>query len=309
MASHALPLAGVRVVEMEGIGPGPLGACVLADFGADVVSVSQVGRRGQVLSKADPVSRGKRSIALNLKSPEGHAAFCRIAAQADVLIEPYRPGVMEKLGLGPDVLTAANPRLIYARMTGWGQGGDEKISKSAGHDANYISIAGTLDLFRRGDESPSPPANFAGDYAGGGMMLAMGVLLAVIERATSGRGQVIDVAMIDGANYVALPLFKWMQTGFVPTRPDGSGHLDAPRSVLNQAPYWVTIYKCADGEYVSVQSIEPPFFKLMMQGIGLASRDEETGKIVRACRARKRGRGGAGEGSRGGEPGRGEREG
>jgi alpha-methylacyl-CoA racemase len=146
---------------------------------------------------------------------------------------------MEKLGLGPEVLCVDNPGLIYARMTGWGQKGDPAYVYAAGHDSNYISISGALDLFRRGEERPLPPGNFAGDYAGGGTMMAMGVLLAVIERSKSGKGQVIDVAMCDGANYVALPMFKWMQPGGIfPSRPDG--HLDATTSPLHQAPYWST---------------------------------------------------------------------
>jgi alpha-methylacyl-CoA racemase len=204
-----MALAGIKVLELEGIGPGPLAACVLADFGADVITISRVVK-GRVASQADPVSRGKRSIALDLKSADGVATLKKMVKQADVFIEPFRPGAVEKLGIGPDVLCAENPRLIYGRMTGFGQGGT-KFEKMAGHDANYLALAGTLDLFRRGDERPLPPANFAGDYAGGGMMLAMGVLIAVIERATSDKGQVIDAAMVDGANYVALPLYKWMQ--------------------------------------------------------------------------------------------------
>jgi alpha-methylacyl-CoA racemase len=191
-----------------------------------------------------------------------------MAKKVDVVVDPFRPGVMEKLGLGPDVLCADNPRLIFARMTGWGQKGDPAYVYSAGHDSNYISIGGALDLFRRGEERPLPPGNFAGDYAGGGTMLAMGVLLAVIERAKSGKGQVIDVAMTDGANYVALPMFKWMQPGGIfPSRPDG--HLDATASPLHQAPYWSTTYVCKCGGWVSVQPMEPAFFKIAMTELGL----------------------------------------
>ena len=180
-----MALSGVKVLELEGIGPGPLGACILADFGADVVSISRLVK-GKVRSQADPVSRGKRSIALDLKSPEGLAALKRLASKADVFIEPFRPGVVEKMGCGPEVLCALNPRLIYGRMTGFGQGGT-KFEKMAGHDANYLALSGTLDLFRREGDRPAPPANFAGDYAGGGVMLAMGVLLALIDRGKSGK--------------------------------------------------------------------------------------------------------------------------
>jgi alpha-methylacyl-CoA racemase len=263
------PLQGVKVLELEGIGPGPLGCCILADFGADVISVSRVSK-GRVVSQNDPVSRGKRSIALDLKSDEGKKTFLELAKKVDVLVEAFRPGVMEKLGLGPDVVRAGNDQLIYARMTGWGQKGDPKYVYAAGHDANYISISGALDLFRRGDERPLPPANFAGDYAGGGVMLAMGVLLAVIEKSKSGLGQVIDVAMTDGANYVALPLFKWLQPdGIMPTMDTPDKRANANAAVLMQGPHWSNTYTCKDGKWVSVQAMEPQFYKIMVETLGL----------------------------------------
>lgn len=270
--SDHLPLKGVRVVELEGIGPGPLAACVLADFGSDVVSVCAV-KKGKVYSRGDPVSRGKRSLAVDLKCPEGVAVVRRMASQADVFIEPFRPGVTEKLGLGPTELCAANPRLIYGRLTGFGQGGN-KFEKMAGHDANYLALSGALDFFRRGEDRPFPPANFAADYAGGGMMLAMGVLLALIERARSGKGQVIDAAMVDGANYVALPLFKWAQSGFLPVASDG--HMDANRFILTQAPHWCETYICKEDlskpgarQYMAVQAIEPQFYAILVEKLGL----------------------------------------
>lgn len=230
--------------------------------------------RGKVQSQGDPVSRGKRSIALDVKSQEGAAAVRRMATQADVFLEPFRPGVAERLGLGPEVLCGANPRLVYGRMTGFGQGGTG-YEKMAGHDANYLALSGVLDFLRRGDERPFPPVNLAGDYAGGGMMLAMGVLLALLERSRSGKGQVIDAAMVDGANYVALPLHKWGQAGaFFPI--GGDGHLDAARSVLNQAPHWVEAYLCKEDpkkprtrQYMSVQAIEPQFYAALLRGLGL----------------------------------------
>eukprot|EP00656_Telonema_subtile_P014712 TRINITY_DN17594_c0_g1_i1.p1 TRINITY_DN17594_c0_g1~~TRINITY_DN17594_c0_g1_i1.p1 ORF type:complete len:332 (+),score=49.43 TRINITY_DN17594_c0_g1_i1:275-1270(+) len=198
----------------------------------------------------------------------------QMASRADVFIEPFRPGVCEKLGLGPDVLCKLNSRLIYGRMTGFGQGGN-KFEKMAGHDANYLALSGLLDLFRRGDERPFPPVNFAGDYAGGAVMLVMGVLLSVIERASSGKGQVVDAAMVDGAAYVALPMFKWMQGGFLPV--DEYGHLDAKRSMLNQAPPWVESYECKPDpskpglkQYVSVQAIEPQFYEVLIRLLGLS---------------------------------------
>jgi alpha-methylacyl-CoA racemase len=268
--SRTYPLTGVRVLEFEGIGPGPLGACMLADFGADVVTLSRSDGKGRVRSKNDPVSRGKRSIAMNLKDPRAVALVKRIVREVDVLIEPFRPGVMERLGLGPDVLTSMNPKLIYARMTGWGQSGDPDYVKAAGHDANYLALSGTLSLFRKANDlTPSPPANFAGDYAGGATMLAMGVLLAYIERQTSGKGQVIDVAMVDGANYISLPVFKWLQMGTILREKDERGHLDSELSALHQAPHWCGVYECEDKEWISVQAIEPAFYRELLKGLEL----------------------------------------
>lgn len=268
-----MALAGVKVLELEGIGPCPLAACVLADFGADVVTVCKA-QGGIVLSQQDPVSRGKRSIAIDIKSREGVKVLKRLAASADVFLEPFRPGVVEKLGIGPEVLCSVNPKLIYGRMTGFGQGGSE-YRQMAGHDSNYIALSGLLDFFRRGTEKPFPPANFAGDYAGGGMILAMGVLLALLERQRSGQGQVIDAAMLDGANYTALPLFKWAQGGkFVPVSKDG--HLAASDFVLCQAPPWSDVYLCKEDpakpgtrQYITVQAIEPQFYAELLKGLGL----------------------------------------
>eukprot|EP00933_Yihiella_yeosuensis_P005643 TRINITY_DN1101_c0_g2_i1.p1 TRINITY_DN1101_c0_g2~~TRINITY_DN1101_c0_g2_i1.p1 ORF type:complete len:421 (+),score=80.14 TRINITY_DN1101_c0_g2_i1:55-1263(+) len=267
-----MALAGLRVFELEGIGPCPLAACVLADFGADVVTICRA-QGGQVSSMRDPVSRGKRSIAIDVKSPDGVKALKRLVSTADVFLEPFRPGVVEKLGIGPEVLCAENPKLIYGRMTGFGQGGTE-FKDMAGHDSNYLALAGTLDLFRRGDERPFPPANFAADYAGGGMMLAMGVLLALLERQKSGKGQVIDAAMVDGANYVALPLLKWAQGGLVPVGRDG--HIKASENLFCQATHYGDVYLCKEDpakpgtkQYMSVQAIEPHFYKLLLKGLGL----------------------------------------
>lgn len=268
------PLAGVRVLELEGIGPAPLAGCVLADFGASVVSVSRVSH-GNVRSQNDPVSRGKRSIALDLKCPKSHATFTEMIRHADVLIEPFRPGVMEKLELGPSDVMDANERLVYARMTGWGQSGEEEVYSTAGHDSNYLALSGILDFFRRGDETPLPPANFAADYAGGGMILALGILVSLLERSKSGKGQVIDCAMTEGANYVGLPLFKWKQSGLLPSREDG--HLHPQGSFVNQGPYWSRTYECRDGEWIAVQAIEPKFFAILMDRIGLGG--DEDGSV------------------------------
>eukprot|EP00439_Symbiodinium_sp_Y106_P083184 s1288_g23.t1 len=272
-AEVPMALHGVRVLELEGIGPCPLAACVLADFGADVVTVCRA-QGGRARSQGDPVSR---SVAVNIKTAAGVKVVQKLASTVDVFLEPFRPGVVEKLGLGPEVLCSENPGLIYGRMTGYGQGGTE-FSSMAGHDNNYLALAGTLDFFRRGNEKPFPPANFAGDYAGGAMMLALGVLLALVERSRSGRGQVIDAAMVDGANYTALPLFKWMQSGLVPVGSDG--HVVASDFILCQAPHWSDIYLCKEDpdkkgthQYISVQAIEPQFYKVLLNGLGLAAED------------------------------------
>ncbi|CAJ1361106.1 unnamed protein product [Effrenium voratum] len=262
-------------VMSAGIGPCPLTGCVLADFGADVVSVCR-SKNGRARSQGDPVARGKRSISIDIKSAEGAKVIRRLASAMDVFLEPFRPGVVERLGIGPEELCRENPRLIYGRMTGFGQGGTE-FSNMAGHDSNYLALSGALDFFRRGDERPFPPANFAADYAGGGMMLAMGVLLALLERQQSGQGQVIDAAMVDGANYAALPLFKWAQSGFVPVGSDG--HMIASDFILCQAPPWSDVYLCKKDpakpgtrQYVSVQALEPQFYALLLKGLGLDSK-------------------------------------
>ena len=190
---------------------------------------------------------------MNLKDERAVELVKRMIRKVDVLIEPFRPGVMERLGLGPEVLLKINPRLIYARMTGWGQSGDPLYVNAAGHDANYLALSGTLSLFRRAnDVAPSPPANFAGDYAGGATMLAMGVLLAHIEREKSGKGQVIDVAMVDGANYISLPVFKWLQMGTILREKDERGHLDSEMSALHQAPHWCGVYVWCSITYLPI---------------------------------------------------------
>jgi len=260
-------------LELAGIGPGPLAACVLADFGADVITIVRVSRnkKGEAVVDSEPstLGRGKRSIAIDLKAKEGIEAVKKLAKQSDVFIEPFRPGTVEKLGIGPEDLMAVNPRLIYGRMTGWGQGGDPKVSLSAGHDSNYLALSGALSLFvGHGREGmPMPPINFAGDYAGGAMMLVMGVLLSLLERQRSNKGQVIDAAMVDGANYVALPVFKWLQSGFVPT--NDQGFPDARSSILNQASHFGNVYRCKDGKFVTVQALEPQFYKILLKGMGL----------------------------------------
>lgn len=275
-----MALEGLRVVELEGIGGGPLAACMLADFGAEVITVSRVSN-GKFFHQGDPVSRGKKSIGLDLKSPGGMEIMRELLKTADVFLEAFRPGVTEKMGLGPSDVEAINPRTIYARLTGWGQGGDPAFEKAAGHDANYLALSGALDLWRRGtvdspgEERPLPPANFAGDYAGGALMCAIGILLAVRERRHSGKGQVVDCAMLDGAAYIAWPTLK----GHANSRPGGADKnmYGDQLTVSNQGSnHYTNIYQTKEDprrpgrvEYVSTQAIEPAFYRALLNGLGL----------------------------------------
>jgi alpha-methylacyl-CoA racemase len=254
------PLDGIRVIEMAGLAPAPYAGMILADFGADVVRVDRSPTSG---AKPDPtrdhLARGKRSIGLNLKDPRGVEVLLRLLETADVLIEPFRPGVMEKLGVGPDVALMRNPRLIYARLTGWGQGGP--YAPMAGHDTNYIAISGVLSCFARKGERPLPPVNLLGDFAGGGMLCALGVVLALFERSRSGRGQLIDSAMVDGAANLATFLFGFRAAGLWSDEA-GTNLLDTG------APFYDT-YETADAKFMSVGAIEPQFYAKLLEGLGL----------------------------------------
>lgn len=241
------PLAGVRIVEFAGLGPAPFGAMLLADLGADIL---RVDRPDQSPHPKDVTWRGRRSLALDLKSPDAIATCLAAAEKADVLIEGFRPGVMERLGLGPDVLSARNPRLVYARMTGWGQ--DGPLAQSAGHDINYIALTGALAAIGTADGPPSPPLNLVGDFGGGALYLAFGVLAALLERERSGLGQVIDAAIVDGT--ASLMSFFQGITAMGLTRMERAHSL-----LAGQAPFY-GCYACADGKYVSVGPIEPQFF-------------------------------------------------
>lgn len=249
------PLNGFTVLELAGIGPAPMGGMILADMGAEVIRVERAG--GPDLRQMKDVSgRGKKSVVLNLKSPEGVETLLRMVENADVLIDPYRPGVCEKLGVGPEACLERNPRLIFARMTGWGQEGP--LAQAAGHDINYISLTGALFATGRAGEKPVPPLNLVGDMGGGGMLLVNGVLAALLETSNSGKGQVIDVAMVDGAAQL-----MWMFHGF-----EAIGGWDASQRGANlldgAAPFYDT-YECADGHYIAVGSIEPQFYALLCQ--------------------------------------------
>jgi alpha-methylacyl-CoA racemase len=239
------PLDGISVIEMAGLAPSPYCGMILADFGADVVIVDRLSTGApeipNIMAK-NPFDRGKRSVRINLKAEEGMAVVRKMVQASDVLLEPYRPGVMEKLGLGPNEAMALNPKLIYARLTGWGQNGP--YASMAGHDINYIALSGALSLFRRKGEKPLPPCNLLGDFAGGGMLCAMGILLALIERTNSGKGQVVDAAMVDGATNIST-LFWGLLANQLMTLDIGTNMLDSG------APYYQT-YETADGKFMSV---------------------------------------------------------
>jgi len=256
------PLDGIKVVEMAGLAPSPYCGMILADFGADVVVVDRPTKGmpeiPNVMTK-NPFDRGKRSIRINLKTTEGLGILRRMIRGADVLIEPYRPGVMEGLGLGPPEALALNPKLVYARLTGWGQ--DGPYARLAGHDINYIALSGALSLFRRKGERPLPPCNILGDFAGGGMLCGLGILLALIEREKSGKGQVIDAAMVDGATHLLTYFFGLLAHGLMKS-DIGTNMLDGG------APYYQT-YETADGKFMAVGAIEARFYELLIEGLGL----------------------------------------
>ncbi|XP_014809482.1 PREDICTED: alpha-methylacyl-CoA racemase [Calidris pugnax] len=253
-----MALSGVRVLELAGLAPAPLCGMILADFGARVV---RVDRHPYSAITTDRQGRGKRSLALNLKRPPGTAALRRLCRAADVLIEPFRHGVMEKLGLGPDVLLQDNPRLIYARLTGFGQTG--KYAKSAGHDINYLALSGVLSKMGRKHENPYAPLNLLADFAGGGVMCALGIVIALYERTKSGKGQIIDASMAEGVAYLSSFLWKSQSLG-IWDRPRGENILDSG------APYYET-YKTSDGKFMAVGAIEPQFYETLLKGLGLDS--------------------------------------
>jgi alpha-methylacyl-CoA racemase len=255
------PLTGLRVVELAGIGPGPHAAMILGDLGADVVRVERPTSVGG--AARDAMLRNRRLVTADLKSAEGRDLVLRLVAKADVLIEGYRPGVTERLGLGPEDCAEVNDRLIFARMTGWGQTGPR--SQQAGHDINYISLNGVLHAIGRAGERPVPPLNLVGDFGGGSMFLLVGILAALWERQTSGRGQVVDAAMIDGSSVLVQMMWAMRAAGMW-TDERGTNMLDGG------APYYDT-YECADGRYVAVGAIEPQFYAALLAGLGLDAAD------------------------------------
>jgi alpha-methylacyl-CoA racemase len=259
------PLQNIKVIELAGIGPGPMCAMLLADLGADVIRVDRIEPSGlgiPIDPRFDVTARNRRSIAVDLKRPEGREAVVRLTTSADALIEGFRPGVAERLGIGPDVCLARNPRLVYGRMTGFGQ--DGVLANAAGHDLNYIALTGALHAIGPREGKPLPPLNLIGDYGGGALYLAMGILAALVERQKSGKGQVVDTAMVDGAASL-MSAFFGLAAGGVWNSTRGDNVLDGG------APYY-NVYETADGRYVSIATIEGKFFAELAQRIGLEAR-------------------------------------
>ncbi|QIV83364.1 CaiB/BaiF CoA transferase family protein [Mycolicibacterium frederiksbergense] len=270
------PLQGMRVVELAGIGPGPHAAMILGDLGADVVRVDRPTAKNGAIS--DAMLRNRRSVTADLKSDEGRQFVLDLVAKADVLIEGFRPGVTERLGLGPEDCAKVNEKLVYARMTGWGQDGPRALQ--AGHDINYISLNGVLHAIGRKGERPVPPLNLAGDFGGGSMFLLLGILSALWERQTSGKGQVVDAAMIDGSSVLIQMMWAFRAQG-VWSDERGTNMLDTG------APYYDT-YETADGKYFAIGAIEPQFYAELLAKLGLdpatlpAQNDMERWKELRA---------------------------
>lgn len=260
------PLAGTRVVEVAGLGPAPFGVMVLADLGAEVISIDRHDRAVAApleSARTNVTGRGRRSVAVDLKHPDGIEVVRRLVDHADVFVEGFRPGVAERLGLGPDELRSRNDGLVYARMTGWGQ--DGPLAARAGHDINYLGLAGPLAHIGRTGQPPTPPLNLVADFGGGGMLLALGVCAALVERERSGRGQVVDAAMVDGVALLAGPILPAYSLGyFSPER--GANWLDS-------GAHFYEVYETADGRWLSVGALEERFYANLLEVLGLAGED------------------------------------
>lgn len=251
------PLAGYRIIELAGIGPGPFCGMMLSDMGAEVIRVERPGKDGR--RPRDVLARNRKSLAVDLKRPEGVETVLRLCEGADALFEGFRPGVTERLGLGPDDCMGRNPKLVYGRMTGWGQ--DGPMAQAAGHDINYIGLSGALHAIGRPGERPVPPLNLVGDFGGGGMLLAFGLVCGLLEAQRSGKGQVVDAAMVDGAAALMAMFFSFAaQGGFKPER--GSNLLDG-------GAHFYDTYATKDGEHICIGSIEPQFYALLVEKAGL----------------------------------------
>ena len=285
------PLSGKRIIEIAGIGPGPFCAMLLSDLGAEVIRVdraSTVADELPDLPSLDLLNRGRRSIGIDLKDPNGVELVLKLIESSDALIEGFRPGVAERLGIGPEDCLTRNPKLIYGRMTGWGQYGS--YSSMAGHDINYIALSGVLGMIGRKDEKPVPPVNLIGDFGGGGMILALGVCAALVEVASSGKGQVIDAAMTDGSALLATMVHSFKAMGIWGDR--GTNLLDTG------APFY-DVFECSDGKFISIGSIEPQFYSQLLRITGLdqqenpkqmdrQSWDEMKSKIASAIKSKSR---------------------
>lgn len=252
-------LEGLKVVEIAAMGPVPFAAMVLADMGAEVARVDRIPKAARPVMPTNAEDRGRLSIALDLKCPASVEAVLALIAQSDVLLEGFRPGVMERLGLGPDACRARNPRLIYGRMTGWGQSGP--LAHSAGHDINYLALSGALHAMGSGDRPPTPPLNLVGDYGGGGMLLLVGVLAALHARGRSGAGQTVDAAMAEGAALLMAPVYNLLAQGEWQDRRESN--------FLDGAAHFYGVYECADGKFVAVGAIEPHFYALLLAKCGI----------------------------------------
>jgi len=254
------PLEGVRILEMSGIGPGPFAGMMLADMGADIISIE---RPGSLMRFPDPkfdvMQRGRRSVALDIKKPAGAAAALDLVEVADALIEGFRPGVMESLGLAPETCLDRNPRLVYGRITGWGQNGP--LARTAGHDINYIALAGALHAIGRRGERPVPPLNLVGDFGGGGMLLAFGIVAALFEAQRSGRGQVVDAAMVDGIASLMSLMYGFLASGLW---VDERGV-----NLLDTGAHFYDTYETLDGKWVAVGPVEPRFYTLLLELAGV----------------------------------------
>ena len=255
------PLKGLKIIEMAGIGPGPFCGMVLADLGAEIIRVDRASAIGTG-SKKEPSNRGKKSIAVDLKAKEGVEVVLKLVETADAIFEGFRPGVMERLGLGPDVCLARNERIVFGRMTGWGQKGP--LANAAGHDINYISLSGALAAIGRPGSPPVPPLNLIGDFGGGGMLLALGLVAALLESKESKQGQVVDAAMTDGSALLMTMIYSMQSSGMWKTTM-GSNLLDG-------GSHFYDTYECKDGKFISIGSIEPQFYALLCQ---IAELDEK----------------------------------
>jgi alpha-methylacyl-CoA racemase len=262
------PLSGYRIIEIAGIGPGPFAAMMLADMGAEVIRVERaqsVKTPASTTAHWDTLLRGRQNIAIDLKNPQGVEALLQLVEKADALIEGFRPGVMERLGIGPEQCAQRNPKLVFGRMTGWGQ--DGPYAPQAGHDINYIALAGALAHFSRAGEAPVPPLNMVGDFGGGGMFLAYGVVCALLEAQKSGTGQVIDTAMIDGSAVLMSMFWAMKNIGMFNENAPGTNLLDT-------GAHFYDVFQCSDDKYISIGSIEPQFYALLLEKTGLTNDPE-----------------------------------